>query len=244
MKRAPDQSDTSHSDVRDFYEATYYATVPDVEPLAWHLRKVASRLGSMQGAQVLDIACGTGEWLVELAGRGAAVAGIDISPKAVSIVRERLPGAEIHEGIAEELPFEDGRFDVVTCMGSLEHFLDQAGALREMQRVAKPGATFLILVPNAGFLTRRLGLYKGTGQTAIRETVRTLEEWSSLIGDSGLRVVALWRDLHTLSMSWIKRGAKPMWPVRALQAFALALWPVAWQYQVYFVCKKGGHRDS
>ena len=226
-----------HDQVRHFYDHEYYVGVEDVMPLPWQVRRIAARLGDLQEREVVDIACGTGQWLSELARRGARVAGVDISSRAVEQCRRRLPQADIRLGVAETLPFDDGRFDFVTCLGSLEHFLDQPRALREMRRVAKSNARFLILVPNAGFLTRRLGLYRGTGQVAIRETVRPLEEWTALFRDAGLEVRARWRDLHPLSVTWIMQGSWCTWPLRAVQALALALWPLRWQYQVYFLCE-------
>jgi SAM-dependent methyltransferase len=225
-----------HDDVRDFYDTVYYGNGASHGQLPWHVRSIANRLRPVRGRDVLDIACGTGQWLGEMRQRGARVAGIDISSRAVEQCRMRLPDADIHEGVAESLPFADGRFDLVTCLGSLEHFLDQPKALDEMRRVAKPDAQFLILVPNAGFLSRRLGLYRGTGQVAIRETVRSLAEWSALLADAGLRVDVRWRDLHPLGREWIMHGPAIRWPLRAAQALALAVWPVAWQYQVYFLC--------
>lgn len=226
-----------HGDVRHFYNNEYYKAVVDTAPLPWHMRWIANRLGELRDREVLDIACGTGQWLAEARARGARIAGIDISSRAVEQCRERLPAADIREGVAEALPFDDGRFDVVTCLGSLEHFLDQPAALREMRRVAKADARFLILVPNAGFLTRRLGLYGGTGQVAIRETVRPLEAWAEQLQEAGLVVTARWRDLRPISRTWIASGPVYGWPIRAAQALALAVWPVAWQYQVYFCCK-------
>jgi SAM-dependent methyltransferase len=225
-----------HDDVRDFYDTVYYGNDASQATLPWHVRSVANRLRPVRDREVLDIACGAGQWLAEMRHRGARIAGIDISSRAVERCRERLPGADIQEGVAESLPFADGRFDLVTCLGSLEHFLDQPLALREMRRVAKPDAQFLILVPNAGFLSRRLGLYGGTGQVAIRETVRPLDEWSAMLADAGLRVDARWRDLHPLGREWITHGPAFGWPLRAAQALALAAWPIAWQYQVYFLC--------
>jgi SAM-dependent methyltransferase len=226
-----------HEQVRRFYDEQYYANAGAGETLPWQMRRIADRMGGMDGRKVLDIACGTGAWLAELAHRGANIAGIDISSRAVELCRRRLAYADIREGAAEQLPFEDCSFDLVTCLGSLEHFLDQPRALREMRRVAKPGATLLILVPNAGFLTRRLGLYGGTGQVAIRETVRSLEEWTTLLRDAGLDVHERWRDLHPLSAAWIFQGPYYARPLRLLQALALPLWPLRWQYQVYFKCK-------
>jgi SAM-dependent methyltransferase len=225
-----------HEQVRRFYDEQYYSEVGAGTALPWQMRRVADRIGGMEGRKVLDIACGTGAWLAELAHRGASTAGIDISSRAVEQCRRRLPDADIREGVAEQLPFEDCSFDLVTCLGSLEHFLDQPRALREMRRVAKPGATLLILVPNAGFLTRRLGMYGGTGQVAIRETVRSLEAWTAMLRDAGLEVRAQWRDLHPLSVAWICQGPVHARPLRLIQALALPLWPMQWQYQVYFRC--------
>jgi hypothetical protein len=106
-----------------------------------------------------------------------------------------------------------------------------------MVRVAKPDATFVLLVPNKDFLTRRLGLYSGTYQVDAKEEVRTLSEWQRLFNEAGLVVEERWRDLHVLSWSWIASGAWYAIPLRAFQALALALWPVQWQYQVYHRCR-------
>lgn len=223
--------------IREFYDNEYYAGSPRQGRLPWHCRRVAARLGSLRGKNVLDVACGTGEWLRHFRERGALVAGIDLSEKAIEVCRAALPGGEFHCGPAESLPFPDARFDVVTCMGSLEHFLDKPAALAEMKRVAAPGATIVLLVPNAGFLTRRLGLYRGTQQQKAREDVLSLAAWRLMFRSAGLSVTARWRDLHPLTPGWIARGSVWGWPIRAVQALALTIWPVAWQYQVYHCCR-------
>lgn len=226
-----------HQAVRRFYDDKYYAGAGHTGVVAWHMRRVASRLGITAATNALDVACGAGAWLAELHRRGATVSGTDISARAVERAKAWLAGADIRESVAEQLPFEAAQFDLITCMGSLEHFLDQPKALQEMRRVGKPDAKFLILVPNAGFLTRRFGLYGGTQQTAIRETVRPIAEWESMFQNAGLRVQAKWRDLHPLSRGWVCRGPAWKWGLRLAQACALACWPVAWQYQVYFLCR-------
>ena len=133
----------------------------------------------------------------------------------------------------ECLPFESNRFNLITCLGSLEHFLDPVTALQEMVRVAAEGARFIILVPNAGFLTRRLGLYHGTYQAAAREDVRTLMEWNAIFISGGLKTVKRWKDLHVLSWNWIASEGWKQIPLRAVQAVNLPFWPLSWQYQVY-----------
>jgi SAM-dependent methyltransferase len=225
--------------VRDFYDQDYYAETDGVHAHGtWHDRVIAGRLGDLRDKQVLDVACGLGQWLDLLHRRGARVSGIDISERAIAQCRQRFPDGDFQVGPAETLPFADGRFDRVTCMGSLEHFLDKPGALREMLRVAKADARFLILVPNAGFLTRRLGLYGGTNQTKIREDVYSLDEWRALFESAGLVVEQRWRDLHPLNWRWISYGPAWLWPIRAAQALALPLWPMSWQYQVHHYCRR------
>jgi len=225
-----------HHDVKTFYDGTYYPGDHGHHRAPWHMRKIASRLQISPGDSALDIACGTGAWLQELQGHGAAVSGIDISERAIASAKVRLPNADIRQGVAEDLPFDDGKFDLITCMGSLEHFLDQPGALHEMRRVAKSSAHYLILVPNSGFLTRRLGLYGGTQQASIKETVRSIDEWSDMFASAGLCVKSKWKDLHTLDIRWIIQGSPLRWPVRMAQAAILPFWPLRWQYQVYFWC--------
>lgn len=225
-------------EVRDFYDEDYYAESGTAAKLStWHEQLIAGRLGDLKGKRVLDVACGLGQWLELLHRQGARVSGIDISQRAIDQCQRRFPEGDFRVGPAETLPFDDASFDLVTCMGSLEHFLDKPGALREMRRVAAPGARFLILVPNAGFLTRRLGLYTGTQQTRIREDVFTLAVWDELFRAAGLHVEQRWRDLHMLDWRWIGSGRPLAWPLRAAQAIALPLWPLSWQYQVHHYCR-------
>lgn len=240
MSQSESGMNVSHGEVKKFYDSEYYKIECKNSSLPWHMRLIANRLGDLSDKRALDVACGNGEWLAELSARGAKIAGIDISARAVECCHKRFPDADIHEGIAEALPFKTGHFDLVTCLGSLEHFLDQPKTLIEMRRVAKPDAQLLILVPNAGFLTRRIGLYGGTQQQAIRETVRPIAEWRRLFTEAGLTVIDTWRDLHPLSFGWITNGPVWRWPMRAAQAVALAIWPVNWQYQVYFLCRANG----
>lgn len=227
-----------HARIKEFYDTDYYRNA-SAGALPWHQRKVLASLGDLRGKQILDIACGTGDALAYFSSQGAEVVGIDISEKAAEVCRQRLPDADIHVGVAEKLPFESGRFDHVTCFGSLEHFLDQPGALAEMRRVMKDGdGSILVLVPNSGFLTRRLGLYGGTNQSGVRETVLSIGEWRAMLEASGLHIQAMHRDLRPLSFGWINQGGFVSRIVRAAQAMALALWPLGWQYQVYFRCRK------
>lgn len=224
-----------HTEIRDYYDRHYYKNVRE-ESVPSHYRRLARRFEPWQGKRLLDVGCGSGIWLRAATELGAVPAGVDISQVALDACKQTLPLAELRCGAAESLPFADREFDFVSCLGALEHFLDPLAALREMFRVAKPEACFLLLVPNASFLTRRLGLFSGTQQVDVREDVRTLGEWQKLFESSGLIVRHRWRDLHVISLSWIFRGRWFGWPLRAAQALALPFWPLSWQYQVYHLC--------
>ncbi len=221
---------------REFYDSVYYRDAGKVRPIPAHLRRLAKKLGPWHGLRVLDVACGTGSWLAATAALGAIPAGVDISQKALDVCRRALPYAALHCCPAEQLPFGDGQFDFISCLGALEHFSDPRAALSEMVRVAKPSAVFILLVPNSGFLTRRLGLFRGTAQVQVLEQARSLGEWKELFEAADLKVVHRWRDLHVLSPSWVFRGPWFGWPLRLAQAVALPFWPLSWQYQVYHLC--------
>ncbi len=226
-----------NEEIRRFYDDVYYRHAGKPSRLSRHLQRLARHFEPWQGRKVLDVACGQGEWLRAASALGAIPAGVDISQVALNACRQCLPRADLHCGAAEQLPFAAQQFDVVSCLGAIEHFIDPQVALGEMVRVAKSNAVFLFLVPNSGFLTRRLGLFLGTRQAELREEVRSLREWQELFESAGLVVLYRWRDLHVLSSSWIFCGPWYRWPLRAAQALALPFWPLAWQYQVYHLCK-------
>jgi SAM-dependent methyltransferase len=223
-------------EVREYYDCVYHRNVAVGSEVSPHLRRLARRFQPWKGKRLLDVGCGNGTWLRAAADLGAVPTGVDISQVALDACRQALPSAELYCEPAEELPFSESEFDFVSCLGALEHVLKPQVALREMIRVAKPDAPFLFLVPNAGFLSRKLGFYSGTEQAAVCEEWRSLPGWQDLFESVGLRVLRRWKDLHVLSPSWILRESWYRWPLRAGQALALTLWPLSWQYQVYHLC--------
>jgi SAM-dependent methyltransferase len=103
------------------------------------------RLGLPAGARVLDAGCGSGRTLPELE-RYGEVSGIELSPAAAKIARDRGCG-EVVIGRLEQLPWEDGTFDLITCLDVIEHTPDDRVTLRELRRVSKPGGWLLVTVP-------------------------------------------------------------------------------------------------
>ncbi len=223
---------------QQFYDDVYYKHLDTDRLITRHYRNLARQLQVSTNQQVLDIACGTGGWLLTCQQHGAQSYGIDISEKAIGFCKKIMSADHFHVADAEQLPFADSSFDLITCLGSLEHFRDQKVAIKEILRVAKPAAKIVISVPNAGFLTRRLGLYKGTQQADYLELVLSLTEWQTLFESNGLQLHQRWKDLHVCNWKWISQNGWLQLPLRLLQAALLPIWPLSWQYQVYHLCTK------
>jgi SAM-dependent methyltransferase len=100
--------------------------------------------------RILDVGCGTGANLLMLSQYGDAE-GVDVSEDALAFCRERGL-AKVKLGAAEELPYEDGTFDLVTALDVVEHIDDDLAGLREMRRVLRPGGRVLLFVPTFMFL--------------------------------------------------------------------------------------------
>lgn len=107
---------------------------------------VLAEAGAEPGKRLLDIGCGAGGALVLARAHGADVAGLDASENFVAIARSRLPGARIEVGEMEEMPFEDGVFDVATAINSVQFSGDPVRALGEAKRVLCRGGTLVMLV--------------------------------------------------------------------------------------------------
>jgi len=94
------------------------------------------------GHDIADVGCGTGALAREavgLIGKRGTVTGVDLNDAMLSVAgRSELP-IEWHSAAAEDLPFEDDRFDRCLSQFALMFFSDRSSALREMARVTKPG---------------------------------------------------------------------------------------------------------
>jgi ubiquinone/menaquinone biosynthesis C-methylase UbiE len=105
-------------------------------------------IGSRATGRVLEVAIGTGRSL-PFYPADAHITGIELSSAMLAIASRRAAelgiDADLCEGNAEALPFEDSTFDTVVCALALCSIPDPARAIGEMARVLKPGGTLLAL---------------------------------------------------------------------------------------------------
>lgn len=140
------------------------------------------RAGVRDGARLLDAGCGTGRNLQEF-GRLGPAAGVDPSPEAIDFCRQR--GIEgVTRGTIEHLEFPDGAFDLILATDVLEHLRDDRAALRELRRVAAPGANLLCTVPAYRWL------WSGHDDEHHHFRRYTLGELRAALGAGGWRPVA------------------------------------------------------
>lgn len=110
----------------------------------------ADRAGVTAGQRALDVGCGPGALtsvLVERLGAGQ-VEAVDPAPAFVEAVGERLPGVAVRQGTAEQLPFDDDRFDVTMSQLVVHFMADPVAGLTQMARVTRPGGTVAACVWN------------------------------------------------------------------------------------------------
>ena len=102
------------------------------------------------GLRVLDIGCGNGDTLGRYARHGARVVGIDLTGTALEYARSRFSLLRLPIALAQAeggaLPFSDASFDVVTSIGVLHHIPDVDSAVREIQRVLRPGGVLRVML--------------------------------------------------------------------------------------------------
>jgi ubiquinone/menaquinone biosynthesis C-methylase UbiE len=97
-------------------------------------------------ASVLDIGCGSGRLLRKAHDYWpqAHLSGVDPAQGMLEVARQLTPEAHFSIGSSEALPLEDASVDLALSTISFHHWLDQAAGLREVNRVLRPGGSFLL----------------------------------------------------------------------------------------------------
>jgi SAM-dependent methyltransferase len=156
---------TAVADLKRAHRATWAAG--DYAAVAEHIddappRDLLARVDVQPGQDVLDVATGTGNVAIRAAAAGAQVVGLDLTPELFDTARRRAAQLDVTvdwvEGDAEDLPFEDDRFDRVLSTFGVQFAPRHEIVARELVRVCRPGG--------------RIGLVNWTPGRADRRAVR------------------------------------------------------------------------
>jgi len=142
------------------------------------------------GEALLDVGCGTGHWSAFFAEIGYQVRGVDIAPEMIAVARARAPECSFQVADAHDLPFDDGTFDVVAAMATLEFLPDPAAGIREMVRCAKEGGHLLVGTLNRLAPLNQHRIAKGKQPYSSAQLVSPAELRSLLSPWGGVRMVA------------------------------------------------------
>ncbi len=117
----------------DWYKNPNNRSVVDLED-----QVLLRLLEPVRGQRVLDIGCGTGRHLLKFSEMGLDITGLDASPHMLDVAKKKLRHrGDLHQGIAEDLPFDDNSFDIAALITTLEFVDDVEKAIEEACRVAK-----------------------------------------------------------------------------------------------------------
>ena len=114
------------------------------------------------GGKFLDVGCGFGHLVFLATQKYREVHGTDISESRISwneAAAKNFDGANIYFKVSDMnqgIPYEDGYFNTVTCVASLELPSDILKIIREFNRVLKPGGQLVLSISNAAYITRRI----------------------------------------------------------------------------------------
>jgi demethylmenaquinone methyltransferase/2-methoxy-6-polyprenyl-1,4-benzoquinol methylase len=137
--------------------ARRYDLLNDLQSFGLHRRwkhRVAQLAAVKPGDRALDLCCGTGDISFALSKRGAETTGLDFSEKMLDVAalrgksrdaRRQTPCPKFIQGDAQQLPFPDNSFDIVTVGYGLRNLASWERGLDEMFRVARPGARLIVL---------------------------------------------------------------------------------------------------
>jgi ubiquinone/menaquinone biosynthesis C-methylase UbiE len=114
-------------------------------------RKALAELRPTADDRLLDVACGAGGLVLDVAPGVDRAVGVDLSEGMLEIARSRLgaadtrlPNVEFLVGPSDALPFDDGSFTALVCTTALHHFPDPQRSIDEMARVLAPGGRVVI----------------------------------------------------------------------------------------------------
>lgn len=126
------------------------------------VRRAIARI--KRSGSILDIGCGSGNFLRCMREAGFSVSGIEPSGTGAEYARE-AHGIEIHHGMIEDYlaAHAEQRFDVITLLNVLEHLMDPARTLLQLRKAVAPNGVIAIVVPDARFHDFLGRLRRGAG---------------------------------------------------------------------------------
>jgi 2-polyprenyl-3-methyl-5-hydroxy-6-metoxy-1,4-benzoquinol methylase len=121
-------------------------------------------LDNQSVGNLLEIGCGSGDYMKDMQNLGWTVEGVEIDPIACRYARE-VNFLKVYEGTVECANYPDNNFDAIVMNHVIEHVYDHVELLKECHRIIKPGGKVIVITPNI----------ESWGHTKFQENWRGLE---------------------------------------------------------------------
>lgn len=164
------------------------------------------------GVRLLDVGCGTGHHLHELAGRGFEVTGVDGSPDMLEQARRANPGVELREADVDQLPFGASTFDLAICIEVLRYLPDPRACVAEIARVLAPGGVCVataapLFSANAYPLVNRLAVAAPVGELVrLKQFFTTPSRLQAIFEQAGFGDVEV-HGVYAGPVNWVEHLA-------------------------------------
>lgn len=240
-----DKGQISSKDIISDYNRIYCGS--GIRTNSGYYRWLVNLLRPKPNTNLLDVSCGEGIFLREVSRKHKSIKtfGLDISDIAISLAEINSPQSILMVADGQRIPFPDKTFDYLTCLGSLEHYLDPGSGLKEIARVAKDDARFCMVLPNSLSIDLFLHIIrkgeKPVNNFQILEKTATKKEWIALLNKNGFLVKAaygsnLWPELFQEGTFKLKSLSKYI--SRSLIKYFC---PLNLAREFVFICSKTNH---
>ena len=176
-----------HAKDYDETNTIYYSKYPKIS-----CNNVADYMKDKKFKSLLDVGCGTG-YLIDMLYKQhkANYCGLDLSPEMILAADKKLgEKAKLTEGSADNLPYPDNSFDVVTCIQSFHHYPYPEKAMNEVLRVLKPNGIYILSDTGYGGLKQKFFKKMMTRMDSGDYTVYNIKEIVEMMSKAGLKPVS------------------------------------------------------
>jgi ubiquinone/menaquinone biosynthesis C-methylase UbiE len=154
--------------------------------------------------RAIDIATGAGHTALAVAPHVAEMIAYDLTPQmleetARNAAERGLTNLTTQQGPAEDLPFPDNSFDIVTVRVAPHHFADIKKSIQEMARVVKPGGRVVVVdttVPEDPTLDREINYIEKQRDPSHVQNYSP-NAWRAMLEEAGLKIEKIWVDYYT-----------------------------------------------
>lgn len=165
----------------------------------------------LEPKRILDIGCGTGYLLRQLAHRypsAETLSGVDPAEGMIKVAEAMTSDLRLNftTGMAEQLPYEDASFDLVISTTSFDHWHDQQAGVNECARVLRPGGQLILCDQFSAWLLPTL-------VGSRREKARTRSRAAALLLSAGFTEFR-WHSLYTPLIRAVTTIKPPIAPAR------------------------------